>query len=105
MEAAPLCGLRECSAEASLYVLGDDAHVRVQEEGLQLPVNPLLHLGPVQGCRIDLCLYGPALTHTTGGLQLAAWHTGAENTLPLWADACAHTCIRTFRRLGRSKRG
>ena len=87
---APLFDLRECSADASLDVLGDNAHIRVQEEGLQLPVNPLLHL------RTD---------HTTGVLQLAAWHTGAKITLPLWADACAHTCIRTLGRQGRSKRG
>ena len=57
---APLFDLRECSADASLDVLGDNAHIRVQEEGLQLPVNPLLHLWPVQGCRTDLCLKGPA---------------------------------------------
>ena len=60
LEVAPLCGLRERSADASLNVLGNNAHIIVQEEGLQLPVNPLLHLWPVQGCRTDLCLEGPA---------------------------------------------
>ena len=57
---APLSGLRECSADASLNVLGDDAHIGVQEQGLQLPINPERHLGPVQGCRADLRLEVPA---------------------------------------------
>ena len=83
-------GLRECSADASLNVLGDDAHIRVQEQGLQLPVNPLLHLRSVQGCCTDLCLEGPAQPAVLVGLN---WLHGKQE--PRTTCHCGQMHVQT----------
>ena len=54
-------------------MLGDDANISIQQQRLQLPLDPRCHLGPSQGSEADLCSGDlPAHPHDASRETLAA---------------------------------